>query len=140
VKATSELLQAGSFTVASAIELKHIQLTLLKKGAHAGTEQFRVKLYPDSTYTTPIYTSSWFALTDIDGITSSSWMGWVRVDFANRVHLSTQQTYFVGIESTGYTRNGDTLYLAFKTDWPDAVHASGGNEYLAAQIRLIGYR
>lgn len=135
VKETSDLLQLGWFRVGEATELKYAQLTLLKIGAHGSTERVRLKLYPDSAYTTAIYTSDWVNIADLSGISASNWIGWVRFDFT-RKHLATTQTYWMALESENYTRNADTHYMAIKTDWPDTI----SGQYIAPQIRIVGYR
>jgi hypothetical protein len=50
------------------------------------------------------------------GQTTADWLGDVCFSF-NPYTLRSEETYFVRLVLTGYTRNQDTLYLGVLSDW-----------------------
>lgn len=135
---TNKELKLANISLAARIELKYIQLFLVKVGTAGGSEQMRVKVYADPTYTTAIATSSYVTLASMDGIGAGAWLGQARFDFA-RENLAASQTYYLAMQLTSYTRNGTTFYIGAKTDWPDAV-GSGGGSKKSARVNVFGYR
>jgi len=136
---TVELPAAASNT-RQGFELRHLRLALYKHGAHGGSEQLRVRIYPNADHATPVHTSDWLSLSSITTL-STYWLGWLRFDFA-RAHL-WGLTYHVTVQAQNYTRNGDSYYLGFKFDWPDRVNSVVAGAHglrIGAQMGLVGYQ
>lgn len=131
---TGELVQAGGITLGKSQDLANIVVAVYKQGAHAGTEKLRVKLFTDQAMTKLYATSAWSAVAAIPGI-GTNWIGWLRFDFAGE-HLNGQLQYWVGVETTGYTRNGNTFYLSLLRDW--GLGQSGNPA--AASLAVYGLR
>lgn len=140
VAETGKILKCGSFRLASAMELAQIQLTIVKVGAQGGSEQMRVKVFPTAEYATAYATSPWITLASLPNLTTSAWTGWVPFAFARQPLAATPSAYHVGLELTGYTRNGTTYFLGAKCDWPDPIGPSTGSQRRAAQMSIIGYQ
>ena len=118
--ATGETVAAGGFSVPDAQELRHVVLTVYKHGTAGGTERLRLKVFHDEAQTKTYATSDWATVSEaIEGATY--WIGRVRFDFGYQ-NLSAGETYYLGVESDGYTRSGDTFYIAFPLDWPLAIN------------------
>lgn len=133
---TGSLCELGGFTPDQIMELAYLQFTVVKVGAQAGSERIRVAIYPTAALdTAAIVTSSWVNIADLNNISSSSWMGWVRFDFT-RTWIDPDTTYYLAAEAGNYTDNGDTFYIGFKDNYPDTVYSGGVR---AAQMRLFGY-
>lgn len=125
VMETAEVVLAGGCTLADDQELAHVVMALYKLGAAAGSERLRLKIYHDAALTNLYATGDWATVaTAVDGATN--WLGRVRFDFATRVNLDAGQEYFVAVEADGYTRIGETFYLAFPLDWPLSINVSAG--------------
>jgi hypothetical protein len=109
-------------TVASdtAIELEHILLELHVRGAPAGTERFRLKLYSNAELAGTPITSAWLAFADIEDL-AADMLFRVRFDFAGEV-LSKDQTYYVYAEPDGYARDGDSFWVGARLDHPYPVN------------------
>jgi hypothetical protein len=127
---TGEAYHGATFTVDEAQEIGHVRLVLYKHGTHAGTERLRVKLYHASDLTKLYATSEWSDLADISSL-GANWIGWLRFDF-DREWLSPSETYYLAVETTGYTRNADTFYLGFALDRSFSSH--GTSEALAFEL------
>ena len=104
-------------------ELEYVVLLLYIQGQGSG--QIRLNIYSNISQTTPIYSTSWI---DIDDLQSSATnkIIWTRFDF-NRLPVTTGHQYVLQLETQGYTRNGDTFYLSYckqQTDEPNANTSS----------------
>lgn len=101
----------GSFLLGEPTELKYIRLNTYIKGTVSGSERMRLKVFASSLKNTALATSEWVDWADIDGIGTGNWLGWVRFDF-NLQPLNDDYYHYLNIETSGYTRNGSTHYLA----------------------------
>ncbi len=133
---TSETVKCGSITLAAATELAYLRVLLFVRGALGGSEQMRVKLYTDSSYTQLYATGAWVNLSDITNV-STYWWGWIALP-ATRVHLRASQAYYVTVETQNYTRNADTFYLSLSLDGPAREITT--NPSKAVKMQVYGYR
>lgn len=126
----------GSFSSTSNGELTNVTLPLLKIGTLAGTEQVRLKLFHDAALTQLYATSQWRPLSG-NVAASAPWRGTIRFDFSGEF-ISSSQSYHVAVETQGYTRNGETLYLAAGLNSP--VASVAGNVNLGASMAIYQKR
>lgn len=109
---TSELVLAGAIQLDRHRQLTHIVTSFYKHGNAAGGERLRLKVFHDRQMTKLYATSSWL---NVNQITNEFWIGRIRFDF-DQQWLRNDQAYYIGIESDGYTRNGESFYLGFPLD------------------------
>lgn len=138
VHATGEVVAAGAIQVAVPQRLGAIKLTVYKHGTEAGTERFRVKLFHDLAQTKLYATSQWVSFEAVNEYLSSPmgqyWRGTFAFEFARPYpNLSTSSTYYVAVESDGYTRNDMLYYVAWCLDWPLPVY----NNPAALQMQIF---
>lgn len=139
---TGETVSPGGFTLAQAQQLQYVRLLIYKHGACAGTEQFRLKVYADSALTKLVTTSAWssFASDDASAIRAASyWLGFLRFDFAKE-WLPASQAFYLALESTGYTRNGNTFYVGGILDWPLSIYTQSQSPKFSFAMEIYGYR
>ncbi len=132
---TGETVLCGGFTLGSETELSNIRVILFKVGTLAGTEQLRARVYGDRAMTKLMHTSDWLNLSAIEDLTAM-WWGWVRFDF-ERKPLDTVREYFLAIDTQGYTRNADTMFIGLSLDWPTRVNSG---DQTAVKMEIYGYR
>ena len=113
VMETSEVVSALGFTVANNQQLSQVVATLYKHGAHAGTENIRANLYADFDLTKKIATGTLFPIDSVPNM-GTYWRGQIGLTFPTRPWLKSGNTYYIGIETTGYTRNASAYYLSFE--------------------------
>jgi hypothetical protein len=118
---TPQIVGKISFTDYTNFDLSNIQVWLQKVGAHAVNERFRISVYADRAATRLLYSSDWVSVTDIDSITSSNWYGYVTFDFDYQP-INTYATYYIGIETENYTKDGDVHYWGIAIDWPFEIN------------------
>ncbi len=131
---TGELVACGGVSIAAHMEVAYMRAVLYKHGALAGTEKLRAKLFTDAALTKVHAASAWLTVSDISGL-GTYWIGWGRLDF-DREHWNKNQTLYAGVETTGYTRNGDTSYLGLVLDYG----ISQNDEPTAVAMAFYGYR
>jgi len=134
---TGEKMLVGSFVVSTATELSHMMLTMLKKGSHAGSEQFKLNIYESQRREIPAFTSSTVNITDFENITSADWVGEIRFDFS-RVNLVVGSRYFVEIEPLNYIRSANAYYMSTVLDWPIAQNTQLNNR-AGSKFTIWGY-
>lgn len=130
---TNEEAQLGSFSTARDYSLQFLRVLMYKQGTEGGSETFRLNMYGDSDFDTPIFQSSSAALAD--GNLATNFFGWIRFDFDDQ-HLNDAVTYYPTIEMSSYTMT-DSFFLSYVMDWPVAINTVPTNE-LAAQMLLYG--
>jgi len=127
----------GSFTPAVSMELSSLVLSLYKKGAHTGTEEFRIKIYREESRTSTPILSDTVKISDAPSITSGDWMGRIRFDF-NRENMVAGSSYFVTLDPVVYTRNANVFYFSTLLDWPFSTNSQSGLE-AGSKMELWGY-
>lgn len=134
---TDELVLGGGFQTTAHLELVHIVMRLYRIGTLAGTERVRINVYTDAECTKAYTYSEWVALEDVPGVGAAGWFGDVRFDFAYE-NISSNKRYYFAIETDGYTRNKNVMYIAFLYDWPDPIYEQTNAPDYALQIAIIG--
>lgn len=116
-------IRLGAFSSASNLELKHIRLSAYLNGVSnlGGSERIRIKIYGESSYASPLYTSDWSSISSITNLGSTNWIGWIRIDFNNEP-INKNLTYYAAAEIGNYTRNGDTFYVGLNYDFPFSIY------------------
>jgi hypothetical protein len=117
--------------------LDHIYLVLVKVGEMGGSERARLHVYPNDRHETPIGTSDWVALAELEE-SGDDVMAAVRFDFSTQPNLIEGSTYHIAIETDNYARALD-YYLGAKLDWPNTQHTQGRAGTAGAQMWLVGY-
>ena len=130
----------GSFTVTTETELNAIQLYLTKVGTATGTERFRVNLYGNSESVSPIDTSDWVGVSELENhVNASDWYGYITFDF-NRVGLNTDAQYYLTVECENYASPGDSYYWGVALDWPENMNTVAVANQAGAAMVIIGNR
>lgn len=135
----SDTVVCGGVDVATDQQLVHVVMTLYKHGAAVGTERFRLKIFTDEALTKIYATGSWLEIADISGVTDY-WRGRVRFDFDTRPWLETGSTYWIAMESDGYTRDGIARYISFCLDTPYPVNTSSEVDRYPLEMALYSYQ
>lgn len=121
---TGETPRLGAFSTAENGELKYMRVKLYIKGTLSGSEQIRLKIYGDSSFSSLLYTSSWSSIsnvTDENGAAvTGDWIGVIRTDFNNE-NINQNMTYYLEAEFANYTRNSDSFYIGLLYDFPFPV-------------------
>lgn len=135
----------GYFNVSMGIELEQIVITLFQMGTIASPYNVRLHLYGNDNSATPIYTSDWAEasattmINDDTGLAyTTNWTGIFPLNFDN-APLNPNNDYYMSIQTSGYTRVGDTFYVGVNLDWYSEVNnqIDGPNE-AGARIRILG--
>jgi len=130
----------GSFNLAQSMELKHIQTTLFIRGATAGTEELRLNVYGTQQIdSTPICSSSWFNIASGVGSYTNNWIGNVFFDFSG-TPINQNLDYYLAVETSGYTRNANTFYLAVRLDWNPSINTNSPTNLAAMSMNILGLR
>lgn len=126
VMETGETVDGGGLRVAYDQQLRYLVVWCVFVGTFT-TEKLRVKLFTDAGLTALYATSQWSQLSSITNLGTTAWLGKLRFDFASewlRSYSGGAQAYYVGIESSGYTRNGDSRYISFMLDWQNPINTA----------------
>lgn len=119
---TSEKLDLGGFLPAANGELAHIRQDLFIRGTHAGSAALFLGLHLSTDFTAAFAVSNSIFILDMGsplvGSPTGDFVAEVRFDFS-RVNLNKNQEYRLSLQSTGYTRTGDTLYVSALRDFPN---------------------
>jgi len=133
---TSETVLAGGFTMGNAQQIYQLVTHIYKHGTAGGSEQIRAKIFLDVGMTNLHATSDWVTLSTISTM-SQYWRGEIPFTFTAKPYVSGTQIYYVGFETTGYTRNADTFYIAYLVDTFGPVN---GGTRTALYCAFVGYR
>jgi hypothetical protein len=135
IAATGETL--GSFTVTDNTDLLYVVVNMYIKGTIVGGERMRLNLYASEAMNDPVATSDWLYWSDITDIGTGNYLGWLRFDFSG-YPVSNAYPYYVKIETTNYTRNADTYYLAAVCEY--AVRLSTIAKRPGVHLAIVGKR
>lgn len=145
---TGEEAKLGYFNLGAGTEIKFIMLTLYQQGVIASPYQIRLNLYGNETLTDAIVTSEWVTLsaaTLLDGNDTtgtpyaSNWFGNVYVPFSGNP-LNPNVNYFMTLETSGYTRVGDTSYLGVNLDWYSPTNNALSPTEAGGRVAILGKR
>lgn len=137
--ATGELVEAGGATFPAHQELAGFYVTVYMQGARGAAEQIRAKIFSDSAYTKLLATGEWANLVEAnEGATN--WLGKILLSFDPPHNIEAGTEYFLAIETDGYTRDGDTSYIAFSYDWPLPINDNVDAPFYALQMDWRSYQ
>ena len=135
---TGEEISIGSFIPPKNMGIAYMRSTIFISGQVPTTERMRINIYSDLDNTSKIFASDWSNLNEIVGVTSS-WIGWIRVDF-NKEPLNKYLSYYPTIELDGYTRT-PTYFIGFCYDFPFPIYDNAEPLFYKhpLQFQLFGY-
>ena len=140
---TSETPVMGTFQTADNIELQYIQVIIWIQDVTAlgGSEQIRLNIYSEDTYTALLYQSNWRSISDITNLGSQNWTGLLRIDF-NRENINKNLTYYVRAELQNYTRNADDFWIGLSHDFPFPIYDNGESKFFdhPLAMEIHGYK
>ena len=134
---TGETIRLGSFQTTSAIELKHIRLTMYVKGGWAGTEQGYIEVYHNTKYESTEFIGDTMELNTIT--VGDHWIGWVRFDF-DRFPLNPNTTYYPVFKTANYTST-PTRLIGLSFDFPFPIYDNSQDLFYdhPLQMQVFGY-
>lgn len=137
----SAVTKLGYYNLSDATELKYIMATIFQRGVIVTPYQVRLNIYGNALYETPLFSSSWATISSstLEPAYSSNWLGNIYFDFAGQP-LNANANYYMAIETSGYTRSGDTFYLGVNLDWYSPVNDAISPTEAGARIRILGDR
>lgn len=136
---TDEIFGMGSYINSDhRMQLKYIRPTFYFEGSFGTTANMTMKLWDDSSYTMLAGQSSAVLLSDISDL-SSHWRGLLRFDFDD-IFLLENQTYYITIQPSNYTRNSYTNYIAVAFDWPLPINTNSNAPLYGASMEFYGLR
>lgn len=146
---TDQITRIGYFNVAEAIELKHFMLTIFQRGVIVTPYQFRMHIYGNDLQESPIFSSDWAEMsaatlqnndTEPPVPYVNNWLGTIYLDF-NGYSLNPNVNYYMSVETSGYTRIGDSFYVGVNLDWYSEVNNQlDGPDEAGARIRVLGLK
>jgi hypothetical protein len=135
---TGEQAVVAGFTAPSSFELAGMTPTVYRLGALAGSEALSLSLYHDKAMTKLYRAGSSVQLSGLSGFaTGDAWIGRVLLPFSN-VQIESGETYYVAMQSSGYTRSGLAFYLALALDWPLPVYQCADAPNYPAALPIFG--
>lgn len=139
---SDEVTRFGYFNVDDGTELRHMMFTIFIRGTIATPFDIRANIYGNDNQVSPIFSSSWATLSmaTLEPTYTQNYLGNIYLDFSG-YPLNPNINYFMSIETSGYTRNGDTYYIGINLDWYSEVNNQlSGPDEAGARIRILGTR
>lgn len=115
----ADMVKIGSFEARKNGTVKNIKVGIFKNNCIG---QFRLRIHTSPDCNTNYAVSNWI---DIEEIQHLLFVGNIRFDFDKFV-IHDNKTYYVTIESNGYTRNADSEYFSLLFDFPFPTNDIGG--------------
>ena len=137
---TNEEVRLGSFSVGTNGLFGTIRInTLISRfDLLSGSEQLKLKIYPDPSYFNIIGNSSYTRLSDIQFDTSDNnkknFLGYIKFDYDN-IHLNKNLNYYPTITVENYTR-ADPFNIGLCYDFPDPIIDNGGANFYDHPIAM----
>lgn len=116
---TGELVRCGGFQVNDNSELAYVRSFIYVQGTLGGNERIRTRVYSDSLHTKLLYTSDWSD--KLSTAFTGNWLGFIRTDY-NAENFNPYSTYYLEIELSNYTRNGEVFYIGACRDFPYPIY------------------
>jgi hypothetical protein len=120
---TDTVTKLGSFLLEDGTEIKNMVVWGFVRGVIPSPFNFRINIYGNNVNTTPLFSSDWAILsasTLINNTTGlayvNNWIGYFYVDFGGK-SLNPNSTYYISVETSGYTRVADSFYFGINLDW-----------------------
>ena len=138
----------GYFNLDDGTELKHVMLTVFQRGLIVTPYTLRLNIYGSNRVVDPIVSSDWATMsastlmnndTDPAVAYTQNWLGNIYMDFQGNP-LNPNVNYFLGAETSGYTRNADAFYVGINLDWYSPVNNALSPTEAGARIRILGKR
>lgn len=145
---TGQEAKLGYFNLSAGTELKHMMLTLFQRGLIVTPYQLRVNIYGNESLSAAIFSSTWVTLSssvlrngnDTTGTAyTQNWYGNVYLDFDGNP-LNPDVNYYVTVETSGYTRAGETFYLGVNLDWYSPTNNPLSATEAGGRFALLGKR
>ena len=145
---TGEEAKLGYFNLDAGTELKFMMATLFQMGIIATPYQIRMKIYGNDTLVSPIVTSEWVTLSaatllngnDTTGTAyTTNWLGNVYIPISGNP-LNPNINYYMKMETSGYTRVGDTFYLGVNLDWYSPTNTPVSSTEAGGRFAILGKR
>jgi hypothetical protein len=134
---TGETIRLGSFSTTSAIELRHIRLTMFVQGGWTGAEQGYIEVYHNTKYLSTDYVSDLMEINTIS--VGAYWIGWVRFDF-DRFPLNPNTTYYPVFKMNNYV-GSPSQFVGLCADFPFPIYDNGETLFYnhPLQLQVFGY-
>lgn len=132
--------QLGGFSLEESIELDQVLLTMHAKGTPSGLETLQIEVYGSLNAEIPLFSSVAQNLADIDfdfDPLVNDWVGVVPFVF-NRESLSVNDTYYLKIKTTNYTKSA-SFELGYVFDNPEPVYGRAVEFETSARCLFVGY-
>lgn len=138
---TDTITQMGYFNIDAGTELKHMMLTVYMNAPVSSPFTSRINVYGTAALDTPIFRSDWVTISSATLVPSytTGWLGNIYYDFSGNP-LNPNIDYYMGIETSGYTRIADSYYFSFNLDWYSPVNNAVDSSQAGARIRILGNR
>lgn len=138
---TDTVTQMGYFNLQDGVELKDMMLTVLVVGPIASPFTARIRIYGNNLLESAIFNSDWVTISAATLVPTytTNWLGNIMFEFAGNP-LNPNIDYYMAIETSGYTRNGDTYFFSFNLDWYSPVNTAVDSSQAGARIRILGNR
>lgn len=131
------------FDLQDGTELKHVMLTVFIRGLIASPFDMRLKIYGKDIIETAEITSQWATISmttlSSDPAYTQNWYGNFYLDFGGEP-LNPNSLYYMACETSGYTRNANSFYVAINFDWDSPVNGQIEPPRTGARIRILGDR
>jgi len=121
---TGEKLNLGGLQGAASGELTNITLNMYGTADLSGTASVKIGIHLNTDFTGQYAFSDEFFIKDVPtqlGDISSPFLAFVRFDF-NRIPINKNQLYYFSLQTSGYTRTGNTHYIGVVLEYPDAIY------------------
>lgn len=136
----NEEVRLGSFSTGSNARLGVIRINALvsRFDLLSGSEQLRLKIYPDSSYSSIVGDSEYTRLSDITFDTSDTdkknFLGYIKFEFKG-IHLNKNLNYYPTVTIENYTRS-DPFNIGLCYDFPDPIIDNGGANFYDHPIAM----
>lgn len=133
--------RCGYFNLDDGTELQHIMITILQIGIISSPYQMRLRIHGNDNLDSPIITSDWatISVATLVPTYTTNWLGNIYIDF-NGEPLNPNIDYYVTVETSGYTRVGDTYYVGINLDWYSEVNTQLTPLLAGFRMRILGKR
>lgn len=121
---TSEKLNLGGWQSLVSGELAHITLNMFGTANLSGSAAVKIGVHLNTDFTGQYVFSDEFFIKDVPtelGAATSPFLAYVRFDF-DRVPINKNQLYYFSLQTSSYTRTGDTHYIGVVKEYPDPIY------------------
>lgn len=136
----NEEVRLGSFSTGQHARLGVIRVNALisRFDLLTGSEQLKIKIYPDGSYFSSIGDSVYTRLNDIEFDSSDSnkknFLGYIKFEFKG-IHLNKNLNYYPTVTVENYNR-ADPFNIGLCYDFPDPIVDNGGANFYDHPIAM----